>query len=411
MNTENKTKKVLLMTVGTGATGADIAHGLFFSIKDSNPNLLILIGSSKSFDITLPYLEELIKKENFETEIEKIIIEEINDFEKLHFEYQNIIYSLIKKGFSLNKISVDYTSGTKSMSAALVSAAISLKVGSVLYVYGERGEGGRVKTGTERRSSLSPNKIFSVDVLTTAIDSYNLFRFNHCIELLKNFEFHPDYAGKAELLIKLAEMFDAWDKFDFTRAFEVSKNIDRELLKDFNLKGRFEKDFIPLLIILKNNNLSFDKVYDLVENAKRRASEGKYDDAVARLYRALEMIGQIEFENEFHCSTSDVKLENLPELLRNETQETYQDVKDGKIKIPLFGVFELLKKVKNKTALNFIEVFEQLKILLALRNNSILAHGTIALTKKDFDKAIEILSAFLPDIKENSKFTFPEIKW
>jgi len=55
MDKTNQHKKVLIMTVGTGATGEDIAHGLFFSIKDSNPDLLVLIGSQKSFDTTLSH--------------------------------------------------------------------------------------------------------------------------------------------------------------------------------------------------------------------------------------------------------------------------------------------------------------------------------------------------------------------
>lgn len=36
-------------------------------------------------------------------------------------------------------------------------------------------------------------------------------------------------------------------------------------------------------------------VEDLVANADRRATEGKYDDAVARLYRATEMVAQVRF--------------------------------------------------------------------------------------------------------------------
>jgi hypothetical protein len=210
MDKTNQHKKVLIMTVGTGATGADIAHGLFFSIKDSNPDLLVLIGSQKSFETTLSHLRELINKEQIDCEVVENVIEEINDFEKLHFEYSNIIEELLKKGFALNKISVDYTSGTKAMSAALVSAALSAKVGSILYVYGERGESGRVKSGTERRSSLSPSKIFSKDIFNKAIDYFNSYRYCDCIELLENFEFHPDYDEKVKLLIKLSKIFDAW---------------------------------------------------------------------------------------------------------------------------------------------------------------------------------------------------------
>ncbi|HQJ47048.1 MAG TPA: hypothetical protein PK195_10410, partial [Ignavibacteriaceae bacterium] len=248
---ENKSKKVLIMTVGTGANGADIAHGLFFSIKDSNPNILILIGSVKSFETTLPHIKNLIAEEEIDLELVEMLIEEVNDLEFLHFNFSEIINQLLKQGYSLNKISVDYTSGTKAMSAALVSAAIENKVGSLSYVYGERGEGGRVKSGTERRNTLSPNKFYSKNIFEKAIELFNNFRYINSIELLTNHEFHPDFQEKAVLLTKLSKMFDAWDKFNFSGAFEILRSISSEELRVFNLKGKFEKDYMPALAKLK----------------------------------------------------------------------------------------------------------------------------------------------------------------
>lgn len=411
MDKTNQHKKVLIMTVGTGATGEDIAHGLFFSIKDSNPDLLVLIGSQKSFEATLGYLKDLMNKESIDCEVDEKVIEEINDFEKLHFEYSNIIEELLKKGFALNKISVDYTSGTKAMSAALVSAALSAKVGSILYVYGERGEGGRVKSGTERRSSLSPIKIFSRDIFNKAIDYFNSYRYCDCIELLENFEFHPAYDEKVKLLIKLSKLFDAWDKFNFNSAFEICRTISPDELKIYQLKGYFEDKLKPALVKLKSNELTIEKIIDLISNAQRRAAEGKYDDAVARLYRALEMLGQLEFQKEFNCSTGDVKIENIPEPFRADVYEKYLDKKDQKIKIPLFGTFELLANIQNKIGLEFISMRDEIKQILSQRNNSILAHGFIPLKEKDYSAANQILEKFFTSVNITfNLISFPKIQ-
>ncbi|NWF89085.1 MAG: TIGR02710 family CRISPR-associated protein [Ignavibacteriaceae bacterium] len=403
-------KKVLIMTIGTGATGADIAHGLLFSIKDSNPNLLVLIGSTKSFETTLGHLKNMIVGESLNTEIIENKIEEVNDLETLHFEYSKIINELVREGYSINKIAVDYTSGTKAMSAALVSAAIENKVGTISYVYGERGEGGRVKTGTERRNSFSPNKFISKDIFQKALELFNSFRYSNCIELLTDHEFHPYYQKQAELLLNLSKMFDAWDKFNFTNAFEISKTINLKELKEFNIKGKFETDYLPLLAKLKEKNLSVKKVFDLIENAIRRASEYKYDDAVARLYRALEMIGQIEFEKEFKCSTSEVNIDKLPEHLREDLLEKYKDKKDGKVKIPLFCVFEILNEVQNELGILFKSKIEEIKMILSLRNNSILAHGLIPLSEKDFNKALEITLNLTSIFSKDYEVSFPKIK-
>jgi len=297
------------------------------------------------------------------------------------------------------------------MSAALVSAALSAKVGSILYVYGERGEGGRVKSGTERRSSLSPIKIFSRDIFNKAIDYFNSYRYCDCIELLENFEFHPDYDEKVKLLIKLSKLFDAWDKFNFNSAFEICRTISPDELKIYQLKGYFEDKLKPALVKLKSNELTIEKIIDLISNAQRRAAEGKYDDAVARLYRALEMLGQLEFQKEFNCSTGDVKIENIPEPFRADVYEKYLDKKDQKIKIPLFGTFELLANIQNKIGLEFISMRDEIKQILSQRNNSILAHGFIPLKEKDYSAANQILEKFFTSVNITfNLISFPKIQ-
>ena len=81
-------------------------------------------------------------------------------------------------------------------------------------------------------------------------------------------------------------------------------------------------------------------VVDLLNNASRRAEEGKYDDAVARLYRCIELIAQIKLKERFGIDTSDVDLKLIPEEVKDEL-ERKRDEK-GRIKIGLSDSYKLL---------------------------------------------------------------------
>jgi CRISPR-associated protein (TIGR02710 family) len=411
MDKSNQNKKVLIMTVGTGATGADIAHGLFFSIEKQNPEIVVFITSSESRQLTLPHLNNLLDKWGKNIQKEEKIIEEINDFEKLHNQYSELIKSYIRKGYDKQNIVVDYTSGTKAMSAALVSSGLTLEVGTVSYVMGDRKEG-RVQSGTERISPISPTSIFSAKMLNQFVSLFNLYQFESAIELVKNFNFHPDYKNRADLLVNLARFFSAWDKFNFSDAFNLLKNLRDDKLQEIRLKGKFEKMFRPLLIELKKSELNYEKVDDLIFNSERRASEGKYDDAVARLYRALEMLGQIEFEKEFKCKTDDVILENLPDSVRESVKFKYQSHSNKKIQLPMFKTFDVLLTIKNPAAVIFEENNIKIKEHINKRNHSILAHGSVPVAKEHFEDFFNFLSSkFYLGSNSNryNTFSFPRL--
>ena len=72
---------------------------------------------------------------------------------------------------------------------------------------------------------------------------------------------------------------------------------------------------------------------DLIANADRRARiEGKYEDAVARLYSALERGAKFRLQRQYAISTEDVKPARLPEALRDEYVQKYGDIRHGKIR-------------------------------------------------------------------------------
>lgn len=406
-------KKLFIATVGTGQSGKDIAHAIYFSLCQHNPNTAVFIVSKETRENTLPYLEERIRTESQDLEYYCEEVQEINDFEILHKEYVIIIKKYIKQGYDRKNIIVDYTGGTKSMSAALVTAALATEVNYISYTFGLRGEGGRVKSGTERVSSLSTTLFDTEKRLNQAKILFNKNLFDASEEILSSYKDlpYPDFESEIKFIIELSRALNYWDKFEFRKAFDTlnKMKMDEEILKIAQSNSISINKLTDYTYLLSNSEDKTFLLHELLENAKRRASEGKYDDAVARLYRALEMLGQIEFEKEFKCLTSDVDCKNLPYEKRNEIKEKYLDWKDNKVKLPLYITFELLKIVNNKIGILFSEKIEEIKKILYLRNNSILAHGSQPLKKENFEETLEIIEKLLVDSKSKVK-KFPRLK-
>ncbi|HPD61720.1 MAG TPA: TIGR02710 family CRISPR-associated CARF protein, partial [Thermodesulfobacteriota bacterium] len=214
----------------------------------------------------------------------------------------------------------------------------------------------------------------------------------------------------------------AWDNFEHAKALKVfSAGIKRlELCVKFHVESSISDYFQQVaksyftLIEIKDKTEFFKTLHpilvrDMVSNAARRASQNKYDDAVARLYRALEMVGQIAFQEKTGCSTSRVRPDVIPEALRQEyTQKYYSANKNEKLQLPLYATFRVLKELNHPIGEKFFIHEPELKKILLARNNSILAHGIQAVnrdTYEDFTGIIEELFLDGPLIE------FPELRW
>ncbi len=114
---------------------------------------------------------------------------------------------------------------------------------------------------------------------------------------------HPLDRSLQDKLIEaraVCESFDLWDKFDHKRALE--------LIEPYGSK--YYPYIIDLKKILGKSKASgYELVSDLLNNADRRAAQLHYDDAIARLYRAIELFAQIRLEKLIylwrsrHCSS------------------------------------------------------------------------------------------------------------
>lgn len=291
---------------------------------------------------------------------------------------------------------VDYTGGTKAMTAALTLATIG-KGYRFSYVGGkERNKGGlgTVLTGAEIvRSGIDPWHLFAVEEKRQFALYFNAYQFDAALGVLRRALLRDTLRGGDrklfEALLEVTEGYLEWDRFNHREAIEKLSKGKRalkafsEITGDLKVKAFMEaiSQNLEFLQTLQKQSKQFNvvcraMVEDLMANADRRAREGKYDDAVARLYRATEMVAQVRFlKKPLECTTSEVPVERVPKPMREEFRQRYVDPTTGKLKLPLYAAFKLLQVIGSGEGEAFFAREEAFKGLLNARNSSLLAHG------------------------------------
>jgi len=379
--------RYMFVTVGTGRDRKDIARAILKSIRNHNPDRVIFFSTEKSKNETIPFIEEEYK------DFEIVIFEDENDIELIKQKCDEVIGRYKQDE---NYTIVDYTSGTKAMSAGIILSAIENNVDLISYITGKRDETGRVISGTERFVSFYPSQVHSKRLYMEGVRYFNLRMFEAAKSLFENaiqmYEGN-DVGEKAKLLIRLCDAYLNWDLFNHKEAFEILKGLSREelsLLSNLGIKSRVERHK-ELLYKLANEQFSLEKMLDLLKNAERRFLDGRYDDCVARLYRLIEYILQFRIaEMELYkkknnsYDVSEINLEKLPEDLR---------YKYGR-PLGLEASTKLLVELKDKLG-SEIHSSEELKKILSARNYSILAHGFDPIERKTAEKFLNLAKDFI----------------
>lgn len=387
-------KRALFMTVGTGVGGEDgvhkLAHGLLTSIIHYKPDLTLFFGS----DISLNTVESIKNQyqDRFEEEMDDCQFIKINDVDRFEECFQ-MIRQEIKKLPDYDII-IDYTSGTKTMT---MSAAIA----SVLYhkeltlVSGERGKNGLVSTYTEEIKTQSLYSAYDKLLMDKMKDAFNHHRFETALGILDEMV----RLENREAYRKLIEAYLKWDRFNHDEAMELLNHEDIQKLNIPSLKGN--RSFLGTLVNAREIK-EFYLLTDLINNTRRRCQEGKYDDALARLYRSVEFISQTQLKKAYNINTSDVKLDLVPDSVKSKY---LNKIRNGKISIGLREGYKLLEELDDELGSVFFSD-NRLIDLLNKRNSSILAHGFEPITKdrvkevKELNKkVIELGCIIYPELK------------
>lgn len=306
----------------------------------------------------------------------------------------------------------DYTGGTKSMSAAVVLALLG-RGAAYCYVGGDLRDKnglGAVRNGHEVLLSLqNPWDVLAVNTLRDLALFFNSHHFMPAAELAREAAVAAGGLKPLfDILNKLAMGYYYWDSFHYKVASQSLNNVASNLatMAAVNNAPAFQKllghvrgnlAYLDILVQEQQSGGGVNMVQDIVANAIRRADDGNhYDDAVARLYSAIEKAAKVRLRAEHGLDNGNLDLMRIEDqALRQELQEQCTDSRDGRVKLPLHRSYRLLLHLGDALGERYAANEEQLRKLLNIRNDSLLAHGFNPVRESTFSDMLSLALDFL----------------
>jgi CRISPR-associated protein (TIGR02710 family) len=343
-------------------------------------------------------------------------------------ELETEVERWLEKTVGHYEVIVDLTGGTKPMTAALALRARRWRC-TFSYIGGDqrtKGGLGTVITGSERPMyTANPWDALGWQTIEDYVVLFDQGAYAAAANAAKSARDRvTDSAHAAALAIleHLAAGFDLWDRFQHADAKARLEKVTGAA-NDLNAALGASRANPVLrqveMLIGRLDQLPADSkpgghhVIDLLANARRRYNEGRFDDAVGRLYRAIEAIAQVRLaENYAIVNTGRIPEANVPESLREKWKcKAQSSKKKVEYKLGLDDDYALLAKLGDSLGAKFRELFPQAQgegTLLTARNRSILAHGWAPVTRETCDKLWEA-ALKLAAIDESKLMKFPTI--
>jgi CRISPR-associated protein (TIGR02710 family) len=288
----------------------------------------------------------------------------------------------IAERFPQARLIADYTGGTKTMTAALVMAAIDSDRVELQLITGHRANLIKVQDGSQAGLAVSAEEIRLRRAMRAYLNAWDRFAYGEAAVGLMRLPLPRDSALRGDLQIarSLSQAFDAWDRFDHAEASALLEVYRPRLGNEAGAAVG------PLFLALKHLNAAADspqrtpaRLWDLWLNAQRRAAQGRFDDAVARAYRLLEWTAQWLLAGQ-GILTGDLRPEQIPAGVPIPANP------DGKRQAGLRNAWELAAHHLGGEVAAFVEA-ERSHMLdqLTKRNYSILAHGDRPIARADWE--------------------------
>lgn len=372
----------------------------------------------------------------------------ISDFQKAKVNETNPldIYKKVKNAYlewnTPSKLYIDFTGGTKAMSAAaaMAGAVIDIQlvyVGTNDYLVDFR----KPRPGSETLYYISnPYEVFGDFEIEKALHlfgQYNYAGARERLAVLKEKVPDPVIRQQLDFIYYLAGMYEYWDSLDFSKAFHAAKYLIQMLERDQKLNPQYIlMDYLPVLKeqeqilfplskirermkekgtmeVFREPEYIFPLMFTMLQNSFVREKQEKYDSSTLLLYRLLEMMEQRRLSL-YHIDVSkanflEIKypMKRFPQLKgksKEQCLEWYAGEISG-IKQKVFGKpsgkympeqISLLDGYIHLAALQdelmtvegkgSIDVLKRLRSAVYLRNNSIFAHGLSPVSLMDYQK-------------------------
>ncbi len=336
----------------------------------------------------------------------------LSDHEDMGSTYQEIRQGvadwLERRGIGDKEVAVDITGGTKPMAAALVLAAVE-RFSHFRYVGGTERDAdnlGAVLTGSERvRGYRNPWNKYAVREMERAKELLDEYYADAAAKILEQAANRCDHSVRARIaaLSSLVGAFAAADRFDFEKARNLYGRHRRDLehvLKwpCLQVTKKLFKHWCTVREQTKNQQLtpSRETILELIANADRRAAQSRFDDAVGRLYRAVELHAQGLVKERFGAELGKLPLQSIPSDRQVAFQREYGESEDEIYSLGVMQLFNSLKYADDETPNAHMEVYDRLSTHLSIRNSSLFAHGSVPVTERMFTGFREAVLRDLP---------------
>jgi len=336
-----------------------------------------------------PSLPAIPQQTQLDPEQYEIINTVSDDLDRIYLDCNKAITNISER-FPSAQIYADYTGGTKSMSAGLVMAALENPNVELQLVTGNRSDLIKVEDGAQKTAYANIELIRFQRSLEPFKKSWQRYAYSEAEAGLKQLNSPRDNSLRARLnsFRDLSHAFAEWDNFNHIDALQILQRYAPRLpntIKPYIAIGMRLND-------IDDKKRDAARLYDLYLNALRRAHQGRFDDAIARVYRLIEWTAQWLLIHQCGIDTGNVKADDIPESLQLSQN------RDGQHQAGLYVAWQLIKHKTSGDAAAFIKQEEKALLNhIKIRNQSILAHGFRPIAKEEWTALADFMATkFIP---------------
>lgn len=376
------------------AIGSDISYLLVFASEQSRG----LIGE----------IQRLVeqKGDRWPTHTQQLITENPEDLISCYRTLEKSVFPWLRQNdLEASDIRVDFTGGTKCMSAALVLYS-SLHIDTLTYVGGNtrtKDGLGPATTSDYLKSSTNPVEITLSSIWKEWSRLAKQARYELIAESAEQRKNQVNDSGLkqiCEIVGLVYRAIAAWDRLQPPKYIgDLGSALAKieTYLAERNM-GDIRKWSVQLTALLDHmkaiqsgNECTQGNalIHNLVANAIRRGEkECRFEDAVARFYSAMERLMQMRIREAYGDSPNKFPLTAVPERLRTEYSLKFQLESDSKfIRFGLDAGMRLLAEKGNPAGLAFVSPdgpWQGQQSLLQMRNHSLLGHGITPVSQDNY---------------------------
>lgn len=229
---------------------------------------------------------------------------------------------------------------------------------------------------------------------------FNNHDYDSMINMISLMNFKKNEEKK---LIAVINFYKDWDLFEYDNIIKYNYQGLPEVFQPIN-----EKHLENLRTLKKicSEYKEYRLVIDLINNAKRRNEEGKYNEAIIQLYRALELATQLKLKKFYKIETDNVNLNRLEELKINKHFIEYLKKftnSYNNIHLSLKEQLYILKGLKDPMGKFYWNNQDLFTDIIEMRHSSLLVHGNTNITVIQYQEYEYLVKEFVSKLNKNIK--------